>query len=183
MTKNRLLMDRIFFVFVPLLFGCRFFNQDDNACGNLQYRVEIGNWQYDLHIEKQGEDFKEKRLEPDSRADRKYYIKALLAIGNSKTHKSLLYSTSRNAKEYESKYDYLAFQANKDFYIKSEDSIIYPVGYVFEPSNGLNTNERLVYKFIFSDAQYHHLRKSKDLEFWYADHITGLGKICFNAKN
>jgi len=146
---------------------------------DLNKDIAIGNWTYALRVENQSTRAGAVTKEPGQ-----YYLKATLSIGNSKTQKSLLYSSSRDAKDYEAKYKYLSFSSNEDLCIKHGGKIIHPIGYVFEPSNGLSPNERLVYKFALSDSLYDMLRNdSRHIEYWYTDHLIGLGKICFNTNN
>lgn len=135
--------------------------------------VNVGNWQFDLNVENQN---KKKKVE----GVQGKYLKATLYMSNTKTKKSFLYSSSGDAEDYEGKYKYLSFNSNNDLYIKYKDEHIYPIGYVFEPSNGLSKNERLVYKFQLSDSTYDKLAAhSEDVEYWYVDRLIGLGKICF----
>jgi|GEM_PF-2843393 hypothetical protein len=139
----------------------------------LRSTVNIDNWQFDLNVENQS-----KKMQLNDVKGK--YLKAILYISNTKTKKSLLYSLSKGSEDYEGKYKYLSFNSNNDLFIKYKDEYIYPIGYVFEPSNGLSKNERLVYKFQLSDSTYNKLMQdSEAVEYWYIDRLIGLGKICF----
>lgn len=145
----------------------------------LRKEVAVGNWNYGLLVENQNE---KAGVVPDEPG--KYYLKATLSLANTKTQKSLLYSASTGVEDYEAKYKYLSFKSGADLCIRHKGVVINPVGYVFEPSNGLSPSERLVYKFILSSEQYDALKESRDqVEYWYTDHLIGLGKICFNINN
>ena len=74
-------------------------------------------------------------------------------------------------------------QGLTDHYLKYDDEYIYPIGYVFEPSNGLSKSERLVYKFQIAEDLYSKLMNAGDaVEYWYIDRMVGLGKICFKQQ-
>jgi hypothetical protein len=113
-----------------------------------------------------------------------HYLKAVLSATNTKTNKSLLYSSSQGVDDYEAKYKQLSFGSGEDLYMRFKDEIISPIGYVFEPSNGLSKSERLVYKFQLTDETYKRLKEDEDaVEYWHIDRIAGLGKICFTHNN
>ncbi len=140
--------------------------------------VEVGNWRYDLRVENQS-----RKPHQTGTASQDHYLKATLYLSNVKTNKSLLYSISKDVEDYEVKYKYLSFGSRDDLYIKCDDELIYPIGYVFEPSNGLSPSERLVYKFQLSEDTYRKLTQyNKSVEYWYIDRLTGLGKICFKQQ-
>lgn len=162
------------------LMSCNAFHGDTSRrFDNFNKSIAIGNWIYELHVENQNEKTGAVPVPATH-----FYLKATLSIGNSKTKKSLLYSASKDAEDYEAKYKYLAFNSSQDLHIKYNDEIIKPIGYVFEPSNGLSTSERLVYKFMLRKEQYEAMKKNrKHIVYWYTDHLIGLGKICFNVNN
>jgi hypothetical protein len=140
--------------------------------------INVDNWQFSLNVENQN-----KKAKPDSSFSH-HYLKATVYLSNSKTKKSLLYAISENSEDYEAKYKYLSFSGKDDLFIKHNDEFIYPIGYVFEPSNGLSTSERLVYKFQIDDNVYKKLLKDNEaVEYWYVDRLVGLGKICFTHNN
>ncbi len=160
-------MGKIKMTFIVFFFmGCK-----NHAKPVAEHTVIIGNWKYRLTLQRNNS--------PTHNVDSIVYVKASLQIGNIKTQQSLLYSASRNQEEYKKNYNYLSFYAGKDLYIKDDNSNIYPLGYVFEPSNGLTPDERLVYKFAISKKQYLELiQENSDAAFWYHDRISKLGKIC-----
>ena len=145
---------------------------------NLHETVSVDNWQFDLIVEEQ----KLKSGEPVKNGDR--YLKATLYLSNSKTKKSLLYSISEDQEDYEAKYKYLSFNSKDDLFIKFKNEYIYPIGYVFEPSNGLSTTERLVFKYRISNNMFEQMsNENQYVEYWYIDRFVGLGKICFTHNN
>ncbi len=144
---------------------------------NLRETVDLGNWKYDLRVENQS------RKSGTAGMDSDQYLKATLSVGNSKTNKSLLYSASKDSKDYEAKYKYLSFAGGEDLCLKYDGKTVHPIGYLFEPSNGLVPTERLIYKFLLQPAEYEALQRSNHVEYWYTDHLVGLGKICFNTNN
>lgn len=149
-----------------------------NSFDAMSRTVKVNNWQFDLNVENQN-----RKLGTSGTKNNNHYLKATLDLSNVKTKKSLLYSLSDNAEDYAEKYKYLSFGSNSDLYIKYGDEYIYPIGYVFEPSNGLSKSERLVYKFQISDTVYKNLMKNNDaVEYWYIDRLVGLGKICFKQQ-
>jgi len=160
-----------------LLAGCSI-DRNNSRFDRFDRVIEVGNWMYALNVENQNEQAGRKTGAP---ADK--YLKATLYISNSKTKHSLLYSASRDNADYEEKYKYLSFGSREDLCLKWKDQTIYPIGYVFEPSNGLGSNDKLVYKFRLSDDLY---RKLKDddgnVAYWYTDKLVGIGKICFKQQ-
>jgi hypothetical protein len=164
---------------IAVFFSCDSIDKkSSNSFDALSRTVKVNNWQFDLNVENQNK----KVGTPDANHSN-HYLKATLDLYNVKTKKSLLYSLSDNAEDYAEKYKYLSFGSNRDLYIKYGDDYIYPIGYVFEPSNGLSKSERLVYKFQISDTVYKNLIKNNDaVEYWYIDRLVGLGKICFKQQ-
>lgn len=157
----------------------KYSNERNSDFDELSKTVNVDNWQFALNVENQN-----KRKGIDSTELDAHYLKATLYLSNTKTKKSLLYSISDNAEDYEVKYKYLSFGSKDDLFIKHNDDFIYPIGYVFEPSNGLSNSERLVYKFQIDDVMYKQLKQGKgSVEYWYIDRLTGLGKICFTHNN
>lgn len=141
--------------------------------------VNVDNWQLKLNVENQN---RQKGADTMRLSD--HYLKATLYLANAKTQKPLLYSISADAEEYEANYRFLAFDCRDDLYIKYKEEFIYPIGYVFEPSNGLSGSERLVYKFQIADDMYQKLKKDEAaVEYWYIERLAGLGKICFTHNN
>lgn len=139
--------------------------------------LDINNWQLTLKVINQN------NLIKDTVGLEHQYLKASLDIYNTNTQKSLLYSVADDKDDYEVKFTYLSFSSKDDLYIKFEDEYIYPIGYVFEPSNGLSKSDRLVYKFKINDERYQKmLKKSEDVEYWYIERIAELGKICFTQN-
>lgn len=135
--------------------------------------VSIDNWKYTLHVENQNN----KNTVEQTKAQ---YLKATLYMTNEKSKKSMLYTAANNEQEYEALYKYLSFGSTDDLYIRYKELFIYPIGYVFEPSNGLSIDDRLVYKFSIDDSTYNDMRQSGEpVEYWYIDRLAGLGKICF----
>ena len=178
MTKNRIFLLSIVFLFL-ILASCR--SDKKYSTGEfdaLKRTLEIGSWQFSLNIENQN------KTKGNSHASSgMYYLKATLYISNIKTKKSLLYAISKNIEDYEAKYKYLSFHGQDDLYIKWNDIHIYPIGYVFEPSNGLARSEKLVYKFQVGEDDYNRMiQDSKNVEYWYTDRMIGLGKICFKSQ-
>lgn len=148
--------------------------EQNNRFDALNKTQQINNWKFALKVENQNE-----KMDTVNTQNR-HYLKATLYITNIKTGKSLLYSLSDDVKDYEVKYKHLSFACDRNLYIKCNDEYIYPMGYVFEPSNGLSNSERLVYKFQINDDVYNRLMQSKTpVEYWYVDQLIGLGKICF----
>jgi hypothetical protein len=140
--------------------------------------VKVDHWQYTLSVENQNT-----KKGVAAQGLNKEYLKATMYLGNVKTKQSLLYSASKDVEDYEAKYKYLSFNSGEDLYIKYKDSLIYPIGYVFEPSNGLSKSERLVYKFQISKDLYQRmLKENSAVEYWYIDRLVGLGKICFTQQ-
>lgn len=166
-------------LFMTMCFSCDFISKKGgNSFDALSRTVKVNNWQFDLNVENQN-----KKLGTPRANENNHYLKATLDLSNVKTKKSLLYSLSDNAEDYAEKYKYLSFGSNRDLYIKYGEEYIYPIGYVFEPSNGLSKSERLVYKFQISDSVYKNLMKNNDaVEYWYIDRLVGLGKICFKQQ-
>lgn len=145
---------------------------------NMDKTISVGNWIYNLKVEQAQES------ESAAGTGSNRYLRATLSLGNSKTNQSLLYSASKDHKQYEKNYTYLSFNSKKNLYLKCKNDTTFPIGYVFEPSNGLNTKERLVYKFMITNEQYNKLKENSEaIEYWYVDQVLGLGKICFNASN
>lgn len=179
MIKNK---DGIFlFVLIVLcVIGCVDKPKKPQATFDMMHRtVSVGNWQFELRVE----NLNTKNNEDPANVSG-YYLKAALLMSNTKTQKSLLYSVSDGVDDYEEKYKYLSFNSTDDLFIKYKDRMIYPIGYVFEPSNGLSTSERLVYRFQLDTDMYQLLLdNSKDVEYWYIDRMIGLGKICFTNNN
>lgn len=141
--------------------------------------IEIGNWQYTLSVENQGK--KQPDLSKDLNGN--HYLKVTLHLSNTKTKKSLLYSASKDVGDYEEMYKYLSFGSRDDLYIQYNEEFVYPTGYVFEPSNGLSNSEKLVYKFQINDDLFKKMeRHNHEVEYWYIDRLTGLGKICFKQQ-
>lgn len=178
MIKSRYSKAVVFFI-CTILCGCGVSNKNGgNTFDDMHRTVQVDNWQFALNVENQN-----KKHAAASAALKDHYLKATLYLSNIKTKKSLLYSISDNSEDYEAKYKYLSFNCKDDLYIKSKDENIYPIGYVFEPSNGLSTSERLVYKFQISDDKYKKLVQNNDaVEYWYTDKLIGLGKICFKQQ-
>lgn len=169
---------RFMFLLIFCMASCQSMDkQMGSHFDDLNRTVEIGNWQYSLSVENQNTQKQEL-----ANSTEYYYIKATLHMTNIKTKMSLLYSASKNNDEYAAMYKYLSFDSKDDLYIKNNDELIYPIGYVFEPSNGLSKSEKLVYKFQIDKAQFGKLRNSKNVEFWYIDKLIGLGKICFKQQ-
>lgn len=178
MTKSKVRSVMIFVVCLTLT-GCAASDNDRHVrFDKFNRTIEVANWQYKLRVENQNE---VKGRDVQGLTDQ--YLKATLFVSNHKTGKSLLYSISKDIEDYEAKYKYLSFSSNDDFYIKYNDEYIYPIGYVFEPSNGLSKSERLVYKFQIAEDLYSKLMQAGDaVEYWYIDRMVGLGKICFKQQ-
>lgn len=141
--------------------------------------LTVDDWQFKLNVENQN------RLKgADTAAIDGQYLKATLYLSNGRTQKPLLHSVSADGDEYEANYRFLAFDCRDDLYIKYKDEFIYPMGYMFEPSNGLAGNERLVYKFRVEDKMYDEMKRDNGaVEYWYIERLAGLGKICFTHNN
>lgn len=161
------------------LTNCNISNRNSSShFDEMNRTVKVSNWQFALNVENQN---KKKGTVKTGFND--HYLKATLYLSNVKTKKSLLYSVSDNIEDYEAKYKYLSFSSKDDLYIKHDDEFIYPIGYVFEPSNGLSNSERLVYKFQISNDLYKKLMQDNEaVEYWYIDRLIGLGKICFTQQ-
>lgn len=145
----------------------------------LRKTVDIDNWRFGLMVENQN-----LKIDADTVSGGNHYLKATIDLSNIKTKKPLLYSVSESEEDYEAKYKYLAFNSKDDLYIKYDNEYIYPIGYVFEPSNGLSGSERLVYKFEIGNKLYERLKQDDEgVEYWYIDRLIGLGKICFTLNN
>lgn len=162
------------------LAGCeRLENAEKGAFDQFRKDITVENWHFRLNVENQN-----RQEGADTIGLSDHYLKATLYLSNSKTGKPLLYSVSDNQEDYEAKYKFLSFGCKDDLYIKFHDELIYPIGYVFEPSNGLAGDERLVYKFRVADDTYRKLRKDNEaVEYWYIERLAGLGKICFTHNN
>ncbi len=144
--------------------------------GGFSRSIRVENWQFDLRVE-------DPLTEASDSARTDYYIKAILFLSNHRTGNSLLFSLADDAADYERKYKYLAFESRDDFYIQWGDSTLYPIGYVFEPSDGLSKAERLVYKFRIPHQTYQRLwQEGEEVAYWYIDRLIGLGKICFRPQ-
>ncbi|MBS1778738.1 MAG: hypothetical protein JST70_05400 [Bacteroidetes bacterium] len=154
------------------LLSCVNKHSGNNRFDELNSTQQINHWKFVLNVEDQN---KKQAVAVD-----KHYLKATLYISNVKAGKSLLYSLSDDVADYETKYKYLSFGCEQNLYIKCKDEYVYPIGYVFEPSNGLSTSERLVYKFQIDNKTYDKLMQASNAtEYWYVDKLIGLGKICF----
>lgn len=170
-TKWRVLT-ALFIVFC--FAGCKYMGEQRSRFDALNKTQQINNWKFTLNVENQNE-----KMNTVNTMNR-HYLKATLYMSNVKTGKSLLYSLSNDVKDYEEKYKYLSFGCGGNLYIKCNNEYIHPIGYVFEPSNGLSNSERLVYKFQINDDVYQRLKQAKEpAEYWYVDQLIGLGKICF----
>lgn len=135
--------------------------------------VNIDHWKYTLDVVNQND------VHGTEQADAQY-LKATLYMTNDRSKKSVLYTAAGNKEEYESIYKYLSFGSNDDLYIRYKELFIYPIGYVFEPSNALSVDDRLIYKFRIDDSTYNDMKQSGEaIEYWYIDRLAGLGKICF----
>lgn len=178
MTKNKIIIIILSISFFAMA-GCTTEKKDSmGSFDRMRRTVEIGNWQFLLNVENQS-----KTGNKQDAISGMHYLKATLYLSNIKTEKSLLYSVSKDIEDYEAKYKYLSFGAQDDLYIKWKEEFIYPIGYVFEPSNGLSKSERLVYKFQVSDEDYKRMLEDNNfVEYWYLDRLIGLGKICFKPQ-
>ena len=176
MTKNRFL-----FFLAMFTIGLTACHTDGSSShfDNMEKTVAVDNWQFVLHAENLSSIHASTVKTTDAQ-----YLKVTLYASNTKTKKSLLFSIADDAEDYARKYRYLSFDSKNDLYIKYKNEIIYPIGYVFEPSNGLSTSERLVYKFQLNNNTYQELLKHEnEVEYWYSENIIGLGKICFTHKS
>ena len=140
--------------------------------------VTIDNWEFTLDVDNQT-----KKANVPSGQQQTQYLKATLYLANIKTQRSLLYSMSKTTEDYEGMYKYLAFGCRDELCIRNGDQYIHPIGYVFEPSNGLVRSDKLVYQFQLEDKIYRDLSAAKNVEYWYTDRLVGLGKICFTQNN
>lgn len=141
--------------------------------------LTVDDWQFKLNVENQN-----RLKQEDTAALDGQYLKATLHLSNGRTQKPLLYSVSADGEEYEANYRFLAFDCRDDLYIKYKDEFIYPIGYVFEPSNGLAGTERLVYKFRIENKIFDEMKRdNSEVEYWYIERLAGLGKICFTHNN
>lgn len=166
-----LLLATIYFV------SCGIGKKGNAGFDEMNRSVQVNNWKFDLNVENQS------RAAGKIEDTTDHYLKATLYLSNTKTKKSLLYSISDDVADYEGKYKYLSFDSKKDLFIKNGDDLIYPIGYVFEPSNGLSASERLVYKFKIPGELYRKMKKEEaSVEYWYIDRLVGLGKICFKQQ-
>ena len=178
MTKNRSHIGLLLCLSLFLI-NCK--NKEIVSTGDfdqLSRVIEIGSWKYALHVENQNKEKGSANMGLSS-----HYLKATLYISNTKSNKSLLYSIAKDAEDYEQKYKYLSFESKEDLSIRYKGEYIYPIGYVFEPSNGLSNSEKLVYKFQINDEIFQQLKQdSKSVEYWYIDKLVGVGKICFKQQ-
>lgn len=159
--------------------ACKPENNDSAHFDNMEKTIAVDNWQFVLHAENLNAAYAD-----SVKANNAKYVKVTLYASNTKTKKSLLFSIADDGEDYARKYRYLSFDSKNDLYIKYKNQVIYPIGYVFEPSNGLSTSERLVYKFQLDNKTYEQLLKhEEEVEYWYSENIVGLGKICFTHKS
>jgi len=146
-----------------------------NCLDQFNREIEIGHFKYSMAS---------KWIDLNSEInDSNKYLKVVLNLSSTKSQKSFLNAISKSNEDFESNYKYLSFGCNEDLYVKFKDKYFYPIGYVFEPSNGLSTQERLVYKFQVNINDYNQLIENCDaIEFWFVDHLAGSGKICFKIQ-
>lgn len=110
------------------------------------------------------------------------FLKVYMRVTNERQKKSLLFS-SKNVDEYNARYKYLSFSANNDFILKIDSSTILPLGYNFFPSNEVSQYDELVYSFRIPKKKFDKKSCSGlNIQFWYVDHIAGVGNICFRPQ-
>lgn len=108
-----------------------------------------------------------------------FFFKVYVKISDVGKGRSLLFS-SKGTEEYNRRYNYLSFQAGRDFMLKIDTASIFPIGYTFLPSNEVSQYDELVYSFrlpkkIFAEQ----LCSELNIQYWYMDHIAGTGNVCF----
>lgn len=177
MTRSSGYIILVFCCSMLLASSCNLFG-DRHPFDELKRKIQIGNWEFALQVKNKSADALHQTKSSI------HYLKATLDLSNTKTGKSLLYSISDGTEDYEVKYKYLSFGAKNDLFISYKDEYIFPIGYVFEPSNGLSNSERLVYTFQMDDTTYRKLKKDEEeVAYWFIDRMAGLGKICFTHNN
>ena len=110
------------------------------------------------------------------------FFKVYVRIVNAAKNKSFLFA-SKDASEYNSKYQYLSFNANKDFVLKIDTAEILPIGYNFLPSNEVSNYDELIYSFRVDKKRIADISCNKlNIQYWYMDHIAGIGNVCFRPQ-
>lgn len=179
MTKSRIFTGFAFILLVMTAACGKREGAQSNDFDQLHKTVEIDNWRFGLSVENQS-----KKMDAATAGTGSHYLKATVDLSNKKSKKPLLHIVSDSDEDYEAKYKYLAFNCKDNLYIKYKNENIYPIGYLFEPSNGLSGSERLVYKFELGNDLYERLKKDDEsVEYWYIDRLSDLGKICFTLNN
>lgn len=110
------------------------------------------------------------------------FFKVYMRILNAAKNKSFLFA-SKDANEYNARYQYLSFNANKDFLLKIDTAEIVPMGYNFLPSNEVSNYDELIYSFRVDKKRIADISCNKlNIQYWYIDRIAGTGNVCFRPQ-
>lgn len=110
------------------------------------------------------------------------FFKVYLRIVNAGKNKSFLF-TAKDASDYDAKYKYLSFGANKDFLLKIDTTEILPIGYNFLPSNEVSNYDELIYSFRVEKKRISNSTCNQlNIQYWYIDRIAGTGNVCFRPQ-
>ena len=110
------------------------------------------------------------------------FFKVYMRIFNVGKNKSFLFA-SKDAKDYDARYQYLSFNANKDFLLKMDTTEILPMGYNFLPSNEVSNYDELIYSFRVDKKRIADFNCNQlNIQYWYIDRIAGTGNVCFRPQ-
>lgn len=162
----------LFFTFYFI--SCDFSKKQDEKCLMLNDSRVIDDLKFNLFT----------KIYHESNTNEYNYIffKVYIRIFNVRKNKSFLFS-SKDVDDYDEKYKYLSFNANKDFLLKIDTADILPIGYTFLPSNEVSNYDELIYSFRLEKKRISDISCNKlNIQYWYIDHIAGIGNVCFRPK-
>lgn len=154
--------------------SCSNFGKGSKTCLSLKESTIIDGMQFSVY----SKIFDESKNGNDD----DIFLKVYMRVTNVQEKKSFLFS-SKNVDEYNARYKYLSFNANNDLILKIDSSTIQPLGYNFFPSNELSQYDELVYSFRVPKKKFDKKScRGLNVQFWYVDHIAGVGNICFRPQ-
>lgn len=161
-------------LFTVYFMSCDVAKKQDFNCLVLNDSRVINDLKFDLSTKIYQED--------DAKASEYIFFKVYVRIADAAKKKSFLFA-SKDVNGYNAKYQYLSFNANKDFLLKIDTAEILPIGYNFLPSNEVSNFDELIYSFRLEKKRISDINCNKlNIQYWYMDHIAGTGNVCFRPQ-
>lgn len=173
MGCNRVLVWLVLLAF--WCFSCNGIKQHDQECLMVNESRVVDGLKFDLFTKMYQE-------EKDTTRYDDFFFKLYVRISDVRKSRSFLFS-SKNEDEYNARYKYLSFGAGRDFLLKIDTATIMPIGYTFLPSNEVSQYDELVYSFRLPKKTFSDIYCSDvSIQYWYIDHIAGIGNVCFRPQ-